>query len=381
MKLKTIVQLCPKLTLGGIERGVVDIAVHLQKIGYSSIVISNGGRLVSELENHRVTHIQLPIHSKNPLYFIMNLWRLNQLIRQLKPDLLLPYSRVPSWLVYWLCKKNKIPFITHCLGIHRMGSLGLKTKYNSVLLQGDRIIANSFFTKSYFLHHYPLCQKNISVVHRSVDTEVFKENNGTLEVRQSVRDNWKVAPDQIVILLPARMSYWKGHDVLLSAFYLMKQAGNTNFYVVMMRDSETNSTYYRRITAKIIQLNLSNKVYFEEPSTNIRNLYIGADIILSASTEPEAFGRTIIEAQAMGKIVVASAHGGALETIEDNISGFLVAPGNPKELAHMLIQIQKLDAIKLAEISKNAIKHAQNFSKETMCEHLVEIYHELIGES
>lgn len=381
MKSKTIVQLCPKLKLGGVERGVVDIAAHLQKIGYNSIVVSNGGCLVAELENNQVTHIQLPIHSKNPLYFLLNLWRLNHLIRQLKPDLLLPYSRIPTWLIYWLCKRNKIPFITHCLGIHRMGLLGLKTKYNSVLMRGDRIIANSFFTKSYFLRHYPNCQRDISVVHRSVDIEVFKENNCALEIRRLVRNNWKVTPYQTVILLPTRMSYWKGHDVLLSALYSMIQAGNTNFYVVMMKEPQENSSYYKRIVAQITRLTLSNYVYFEDSSTTISNLYAGADIILSASTEPEAFGRTIIEAQAMGKIIVASAHGGAIETIKDNITGFLFAPGNPDALAHRFEMIQKMDSAKLNEISLNAIESAQNFSKEKMCRDLLEIYYELIREN
>ena len=374
----TIVQLCPQLNIGGVERGVVDVAAYLQKMGCNSIVVSNGGRLVSELESNQVKHIQLPIHSKNPFHFLLNLWRLNHLLRNLKPDLLLPYSRMPTWLIYCLGKKNKIPFISHCLGIHRMGLLGLKTKYNSVLMCGDRIIANSHFTKSYFLRHFPHCRRDITVIPRSVDTLIFNQSNNLDEITQSLRKKWQVKATQTVILLPARITYWKGHDVLISALDLMKRISKINFYVVMMGECQTNSSYYKQLMARISDLNLVNNVFFTDATTTIRDAYAAADIVVSTSTEPEAFGRTIIEAQAMGKIVVASGHGGALETIENNGTGFLVEPENAEALAHTLIMIHQMDPVKKAEISLNAIKSAHNFSKEKMCGRLMDVYCELV---
>ena len=373
-----IVQLCPQLNSGGVERGVVDVAVYLKQIGCTSIVISDGGVMVSELYANQVKHIQLPIHSKNPLRFLLNLWRLKQVLGDLKPDLLLPYSRIPTWLIYFLRKKVKAPFISHCLGIHRMGGFGIKTKYNSVLMQGTRVIANSNFTKAYFLNHYPSFKQPVIVIPRSVDSHFFNQNNHQLELIHRLRHQWRVASGKFVVLLPARFTYWKGHEVLISALRLLKQTTN-DFYLVMIGDYHVNTSYYKRLMTLMKVLNLSDDIFFAGPSTNMYDVYAAADIVISASTEPEAFGRTIIEAQSMGKLVVASRHGGALETIEDNITGFLVEPGNASELADTLLKIYHMSPFKKNEIITNAKKNAEYFSKKKMCEQLVEFYKELVN--
>ena len=373
----TIVQLCPGLNIGGVERGVIDVAIYLKQLGCNSIVISNGGGLISELEASQVQHIKYPIHSKNPLLFLLNLLRLRRLFNIIKPDLLLPYSRVPTWLVYFLCKKNKIPFISHCLGIHRMGLLGLKTKYNSVMMKGDRVIANSDFTKLYFLNHYPGHHKNITVIPRSVDTLLFNPNNTQIESILLLKQQWQAKTSKTVVLLPARFAYWKGHEIFLIALNLIKKKTN-NFYLVMVGDFQANASYYKRLLKLVHFLELTEDVFFAGSAINMPDAYAAADIVVSASTEPEAFGRTIVEAQAMGKIVVASSHGGALETIESNVTGFLTEPGNSIELANTLMMIQDMDPLKKIEMAKQVIKNTTNLTKNRMCEDLAKIYSELI---
>lgn len=375
----TIVQLCPRLNIGGVERGVVDVACYLQQNGYESIVISNGGSLLAELQDNRVQHIKLAIHSKNPFIFLLNLWRLKSLIDSLKPDLLLPYSRIPTWLIYFLCKKRNIPFVSHCLGIHSMGKFGIKRFYNSVLMRGERVIANSNFTKTYFLTYYQEPPSKIRIIPRSADTAFFNQNKDQAETIKILRKQWQASYEKIVILLPARFSYRKGHETLISALKLIKEQKINDFHVVMLGNYQSNYSYYKRLTQLIADLDLINDVFFADDGTDMLKAYAAADIVLSISIEPEAFGRTIIEAQAMGRLVIASRHGGVLETIEDEVTGFLVEPGNAKALASTLIRIKAMDPTQKQEIMFNAQKSAGNFSKKLMCKRLVDLYKEIIG--
>lgn len=376
---KTIIQLCPNLKTGGVERGVIDVAIFMKQANYESIVISHGGKLVSELEHHHIKHIKLPIHSKNPIVFLINLRRLKQLFTDLKPDLLLPYSRIPTWLVFFLRKKMKIPFISHCLGIHRMGKFGFKKIYNSVMMRGDYVIFNSAFTQSYFLDHYPNTIKKMAIVPRSVDLDYFNPQCVEQSQIQALRERWKVPSDKMLVLLAARFTAWKGHEVLIHALAKLKQIDRDHFYVVFVGDHHANETYVKRLNSTLNELDLKQNVFFAGDHSKMHEVYAAADIVVSTSTEPEAFGRTIIEAQAMGKIVVATQHGGALETINNNHNGLLVKPGDPAALANALSQLSKMNSIEKMNVVVEAQKSALNFSKEIMCARLHTVYNEFLG--
>lgn len=373
-----IVQLCPRLNTGGVERGVVDVAIYLKEHGYESIVISNGGKLIDELTSKQVRHISLPIHSKNPFVFIVNLWRLNRELQAIKPDLILPYSRIPTWLIYFLRKKTRVPYITHCLGIHQMGMFGLKKLYNSVMIRSPWIIANSEFTKTYFANTYQIDSQNVNVISRSVDLDYFDERQVSAPVIQRLKEQWRTPSQKTVILLPARLTSWKGHEVLIRAMALIKKQKGYNFYAVLIGNCQDNSSYYNRLLKLIDELALSDDIFFTESFVNIRDAYAAADVVVSTSTEPEAFGRTIIEAQAMGKLIIASQHGGALETIEDNVTGYLVRPGDVRALADKLIYAQEMSEPEKLELSEWAKKNAQRYSKENMCRQSLTLYDQVI---
>lgn len=379
MKRVTIVQLCPQLNFGGVERGVIDVACFLQQNGYQSIVISNGGSFLAKLQAHGVQHIQLPIHSKNPITFLLNLRRLKKIIRSLDPDLLLPYSRIPTWLIYLLQKKLKLPFISHCLGTHSMGSGKLKRAYNTVLMQGNRVVANSQFTRAHFLNYYQEPPSKIRVIPCSLDTEFFDPDSVSIDDISLLRAKWRVPAGQTVLLLPARLSNGKGHEFLIHTLKLFKEQKINNFYAVILGNTKNKSTYYKKLRTLIDEFGLSQQVFFAGDCCQMNHAYAAADIVLSISTRPEAFGLTVIEAQAMGKLVIASRHGGSLETIKDEVTGFLVEPNNALDLASTLIRISEMDNSLKRKITAQGKKSALNYSKDNICSQLIELYKELIA--
>jgi glycosyltransferase involved in cell wall biosynthesis len=362
------------LNIGGVERGVVDVAIYLKKMGYESVVISNGGSYVNVLETHQIKHIHLPIHSKNPFLFLYHRWQLRRILVQLKPDLLLPYSRIPTWLVYGLSQCLNVPFITHCLGIHRMGRWGVKKWYNSVLMRGTHIIANSDFTRDYFLMHYPRCITPITVVPRSVDDAFFNTKDVSPEIIATLRQEWGVKAQQCVILLPARFTSLKGHEVLIRALSLLLLQKRTTFHVVLLGDIATQSKTYKRLLSLVHQLKVQDYLSFIETTLSIKMIYAAVDVVVSSSTEPESFGRTIIESQAMGKLVIASQHGGVLETIEHGVTGFFVEPGSALSLANRLLQLDMMEIGDKRKIRLAAMQKARAYSTARMCEQLLAVY-------
>lgn len=379
IKSHTIVILVPALNIGGVERGVIEIAGYLKKQGYHTVVISSGGKLLPKLLEMHINHVFLPIHSKNPIVFLSNLWRLRRLIHVLNPDLLLPHSRVPTWLVYLLRKLGcRTPFVSHCFGTHRMEPGKLKKAYNSVLMQGDRIIANSHFTKRYFLEYFPEMQSKMVVIPRSVDPDFFDASKISQEAIKQQRQSWQAQDGKFLLLFPTRVSKRKGFEVLIQAVNLLNNQGMNQFYVVILGNYEIKPSYFKYLCTLIQKNNLQNDFYWAG-STNMMDLaYASADAVLAISTEPEAFGRTVIEAQAMGKLVIGTAHGGVLETIEDKVTGLLVRSGDAQNLADTLVFASGLEPSKKLQIVQNAQRNSKNFSLAKACQDSLVVYREFL---
>lgn len=361
-----IVQICPKLNIGGVERGVVDLAIYLKDRGVDNIVISDGGVLQPELEKKAVFHCKLPLYSKNPYIFLINLYRLKKVLHIHPIQLILVYSRIPCWLLFCLKPILKVPVVTHCLGIHRMGWFGLKKLYNASVVSGDWVVANSEFTKQYFVNIYPTVAKKITVVPRSVD--LLRYNQLAMKSLQlaEIRSAWKIPNNKRVLLMPARFTYWKGHEILLQALDILKRRGCLIYYTILLGDYAENKSCYKKLQNKIKIFGLQDKVYFAGKIINQPEAYFISDIVVVPSTQPEAFGRTVIEAQAMGRIVVASAHGGVIENIEDGVTGFLFTPGDANALADTLERVSSLNAQELAKIGDLATKSVEKFEKKTV---------------
>ena len=374
----TIVQLCPRLNSGGIERGTVDLAIALKKAGFNSLVISGGGFLEKELADHGVMHIKLPIYSKNPWQFMLNLGSLAKIFTQLKPAIIQPYSRIPAWLVYLIARKHNYYWISNCNGVHSIDKLGIKKWYNAVLTKGQQVVANSEFTKAYLIKNYPVNADKIKVIYRGIDNEKFNPQLFDSANISSLKKQRKIPEGKTVILLPARFSHWKGQFVFIEACRLLKENFQFDFVALLVGNTK-NKAYVNTIEDLIRRYHLTEEVKILTEAQQMNQLYAVADIVLSTSIEPEAFGRTIVEAQSMLKAVIAPKHGGACETIDEGKTGWLYPPGDAKALAETIYKVCELSAEQKLQILNNAAQQAKTkFSKTHMCEEYIKLYKDVL---
>lgn len=369
---KTILQVVPALVSGGVERGTIEIAKKIVDSGYRSIVISAGGPLVAGLEKAGSKHITFNVASKNPIIIWLNAKKIAKIIREEKVDIVHARSRAPAWSCFMAAKATGVKLVTTFHGIYNFRSR-IKKLYNSIMTQGNVVIAVSNFVRDHIIKNYKIDKNKIVVIHRGVNHHEFSKDKATPEILQKYRDKYNVPADTPVILLPARMTKWKGHLVLARALEKIK---HLNFYCIMAGDLAKHPKYVNRLKTIISEYKIQNRVQLFGNEPNMCNLYSIADIVLSTSIEPEAFGRTIIEAQSMEKLVIATSIGGAAETIEDGKTGFHIEPGNVKELAEKIeycLSILGTDKDKKIRTAarKSTIK---NFSLDIMLEKVMAVY-------
>lgn len=372
---KTILQVIPALTSGGVERGTLEIAKKIVESGSKSIVISNGGSLVEKLKQDGSIHIQLNAASKNPFTIWRNAGKIANVINNYKVDIVHVRSRAPAWSCYLAAKSTGIKLITTFHGIYNFKSR-FKKYYNSIMTQGAKVIAVSNFVSKHIVENYKVKNKEkIQVIHRGVNHEEFSKDHLSDEILNKFREKYNVPANCKVILLPSRMTRWKGHLYLIDALNEIK---DLNFYCILAGDLSKHPNFINNIQDKIREYKIQNRIQLFGNEPNMLGLYGIADIVLSTSIEPEAFGRTIIEAQAMEKIVIATNIGGACETIQDGITGFHVEPKNSTALAKKIqqaLQILGTDQEKAmtAAARSSVIK---DFSLQLMLEKTMDIYNE-----
>ena len=371
-----ILQVLPSLVAGGVERGTVDLTKYLIDKGYRAIVTSCGGPLTQKLIDFGALHIKLKMDSKNPIVIWRNIDKLAQIIRDHDVKIMHARSRAPAWSAYFAAQQSDIPFVTTFHGIYNF-STRLKKYYNSVMVKGDRIIAVSDFVKKHLIENYNADEAKIRVIHRGVDHKYFNVNHITPDSRAKALEKYHVPRDTPVLLLPARMTNWKGHMILLEAINLLK---DQDFYCIMAGDLSRHTSFAQRVHNRIRELKLQSKVQMFGPESDMLNLYGIADVVLSTSIEPEAFGRVVIEAQSMEKLVISTNIGGAGETIVDGINGYHVAPNNPAELADKIkYALSIMGSVDAMRICTGARKSAiENFSLESMLTKTTAVYNELL---
>jgi glycosyltransferase involved in cell wall biosynthesis len=372
---KTILQVVPALVSGGVERGTIEIAKKIVDSGYRSIVISAGGPLVASLEKSGSKHINLNVASKNPITIWLNAKKIAKIIKEEKVDIVHARSRAPAWSCFMAAKASGVKLVTTFHGIYNFHTR-LKKFYNSIMTQGNVVIAVSNFVKDHIIKNYTIDVNKIVVIHRGVNHNEFSQEKIPPENLTKYRDKYNVPNDTPVILLPARMTKWKGQLILVQALQTIK---DLNFYCIMAGDLAKHPNYVTRLKKLITDYKIQNRVQIFGNEPDMVSLYNIADIVLSASVEPEAFGRTIIEAQSMEKLVIASSIGGASETITDGKTGFHVEPGNIHQLAAKIkyclsiIGTEKADKITSAA-RKSTIK---DFSLDLMLKKVISVYESL----
>lgn len=373
---KTILQVIPALSSGGVERGTLEIAKKIIENGDVSIVISNGGILVSKLEEGGTTHIHLNVASRNPFNIWRNAGKIAEIIKKYNVDIVHARSRAPAWSCYLATRSTGVKFITTFHGIYNFKT-SIKKYYNSVMTKGMRVIAVSDFVKEHILKNYNIEDKNkIRVIHRGVNPEEFSKNNLSEEMLVKFREKYNVPPNSPIILLPSRMTRWKGHLYLIEA---LKEIKDLNFYCILAGDLSKHPDFVNILQDKIREYKIQNRVQLFGNEPNMLGLYGIANIVLSTSIEPEAFGRTIIEAQAMEKIVIATNIGGACETIQDNVTGFHVEPKDSAALAQKIKQaLEMLGSYQEVDMTSKARQSViEKFSLNLMLENTLSIYNEI----
>ncbi|MGX6959935.1 MAG: glycosyltransferase family 4 protein [Rickettsia endosymbiont of Pentastiridius leporinus] len=372
----TILQVVPALVSGGVERGTIEVAKYLKSLGHTPIIISAGGTLVKELDNEDILHIEMNSSSKNPSVILNNARLIAQVIKKYNVDIVHTRSRAPAWSAYFAAKWTNVKFLTTFHGIYNAPN-SLKRYYNSIMLKGEKVIAVSNFVKQHLLEKYNVDEKKIVVIERGVNCDYFDPANLTPKNLEKCCEKYDVPSNVPIILMPSRMTNWKGHLVLVEALSKLK---HRNFYCLMVGDLSRHPNFTNRVKELIANLKLQNRIQIFGNDSDIINLYGISDIIVSASIEPEAFGRTIIEGQAMEKLVIATNIGGATETINDNVTGFHVKPNDAEDLAQKIdycLSILNTDTAK--QIQESARRTVIDyFSLDLMLRKNLEVYKELL---
>jgi glycosyltransferase involved in cell wall biosynthesis len=378
-----ILQVIPELDAGGAERTTIDVARALIASGYRALVATEGGRLERDLMLAGGELIRANMATKKPHRIIANAAVIANIIRTQNVSVVHARSRAPAWSALIAARMTGAAFVTTYHGIYNAKN-PLKRGYNSVMARGDAVIANSEWTARHILATYRFQPKNLTIIPRGIDLGYFDPARVSPERVATMRDWWLAKDRERVILLPGRMTRWKGQLVFVRALAQMKREGRLpeGVRAVIAGALQGRSSYVREIIATIEESGLKEMVVVSDHVTDMAGAYLAADIVVSASTDPEAFGRIPPEAAAMGRPVIATDHGGARETVRSGQTGLLVKPGSATALADALRDLLARSPAELAAMGSRGRAHIQaNFTVERMCEDTLNIYAKLIERS
>ena len=376
-----ILQVLPALEQGGVERGTLEIAAALTAAGIPNAVASAGGRLVHTLDELGVEHLQLPLDRKNPFVLRGCAKKLAEYCKDEGVTLMHVRSRAPAWAVKWASEKCGVKWMATFHGVYGTSPKFLKVPYNRVMLKGERTIAVSNYVRQHILATYEgVDPEKVVLVHRGADTKVFRPDAVPLDVAEAKKTKqYGFEKDYPVITLPGRLTRWKGQEIFIEALGMMR---NHRYGVLILGSDQGRTDYSDHLRTIAGRLPDETRVVFRSHTSEIPVVYAMSDIVVNASSaQPEAFGRTIPEAQASGCLVLATAHGGARETIKDGETGFLVPPGDAKAMAAKLDEMLEMSAEAKSKMRVAAVESVRaDFSTAKMCEKTLAIYRELHGE-
>ena len=369
-KLK-VLQVIPKLGYGGAETGCYDLAHYLPENNCSSYIVTSGGELLKFVDQNKVKLIRLPVHSKNPFLMIFNSIALIFIILFHNISIVHARSRAPAWSCLFATKITRRKFVTTFHGTYNFKN-SIKKFYNSVMVRANLTIAGSNFIFSHIKDNYSKYlnfKKKFLVIFRGINVDYFDPSTTLEPEEDNLRLSWEVPIDKKLILMPGRLTTWKGQEIFIEALNLVnKELGHQSFYAVILGSDQGRDIYSKKIKRLAEQYRLTTQLKFIDHCKNMPLAYKLSDLVISASIEPEAFGRVAIEAQSMEKPIIASDIGGSNETIIDNETGFLFKSGNPESLSKKIIEVLNLDESRLKlmgiEGRKNIIK---KFNVEKMC--------------
>ncbi|MCJ2006867.1 glycosyltransferase family 4 protein [Methylobacterium sp. J-092] len=384
-----VLQIIPDLDAGGAERTTVDIAAGLAAAGARALVATEGGRLVGELQAKGGICLPFPAASKNPVHMALNVGRLARLCRREGVQIIHARSRAPAWVALGAARRLKLPFVTTYHGSYS-GRTGVKVLYNSVMARGDVVIANSHYTADLIRRlHAEQAGDRVQVIHRGTDLSAFTPVAVGAARVEALRRVWGVAPHERVVLLAARLTAWKGQRILIEAAALMRAQGVADFAIVLAGDPQGRVAYERELDALVVARGLEGVVRRVGHCTDMPAAFRAASVVAVPSVEPEAFGRSAVEAQALGTPVVVSDLGAVPETVlsppevsAGQRTGWRVPAGDAAALAAALAEALLLGASARDALARRERAHVEaNFSLERMVGDTLAIYAKLLGRS
>ncbi|KIL98233.1 Glycosyltransferase [Paramagnetospirillum magnetotacticum MS-1] len=372
-----VLQVLPALVTGGVERGTVDMAVALAEAGWKALVVSEGGPMVRELTRAGAEHITLPLASKNPLTIRANALKLADIITAHGVDIVHARSRAPAWSAWIAAQATGAHYLTTFHGTYNLGWFGLKQKYNAVMTRGEKVIAISDFIAEHARRIYGLDADRVRVVHRGIDMTRFDPTRVSPERIIQLAQKWRLPDGYQVIMLPGRLTRWKGQAVLIEALALL---GRHDVRCLLVGSDQGRTGYREELVELIKRRDLTDVVHLVDECNDMPAAYMLTDVVVSASTDPEAFGRIAVEGQAMGRPVIATAHGATDETVLPGRTGWLTAPGDPAALAQALDRFLALSPEERDLMAHDAMDFVRSrFSKESMCASTLGVYREVLG--
>ena len=381
-KLK-VLQVIPRLGYGGAETGCYDLAHYLHEQDCKSYIVTSGGELIKYIDKKKVKLIKLPVQSKNPLIILINSIALTLLILFLNISIVHARSRAPAWSCYLATKITRRKFVTTFHGTYNFKN-SIKKFYNSIMVKSDVLIAGSNFIFSHISENYQKflnSKKKFLVIFRGINTEYFDSDAIKKKDIDKLKATWKIEDNKKIILLPGRLTAWKGQEMFIEAINLFKQSNpELDFVAVILGDDQGRTVFRKKLERLVEQYNLTQNIKFVDNCNVMPVAYYISDVIVSSSIEPEAFGRVSVEAQAMKKPIIASNIGGSKETVIDNKTGLLFESGNPKSLCDKLNEIIKLDTLTLDLMGREGRKNVINrFNIEKMCLNTYSEYKKLVN--
>ena len=366
-----VLQVIPKLGYGGAETGCYDIAHYLAEKNCKSFIVTSGGELIKFIDKKKVKLIKLPVHSKNPVLIFLNSIFLVCIILYYNISIVHARSRAPAWSCFFATRLTKRKFVTTFHGTYNFKGK-LKKFYNSVMLRSDLIIAGTNFIFSHIKENYSEfldTKKKFLVIFRGINVDYFDPSTKLETEEKKLLQSWEINNEKKIILMPGRLTSWKGQELFIDAINLVKiELGYEAFHVVILGSDQGRSLYKKKLIRLTEQYRLNKQVKFINHCKDMALAYKVSDIVVSASVEPEAFGRVAVEAQSMEKIIIASDIGGSNETIVDQKTGFLFSSGNASSLSKKIIQVITTDELSLDLIRKEGRKNViKKFNVEKMC--------------
>ena len=378
-----VLQVIPKLGYGGAETGCYDIAHYLPENNCESFIVTSGGELTKFIDKKKVKLIRLPVHSKNPILILLNTIILIGIILFYNISIVHARSRAPAWSCLVASKLTGRKFVTTFHGTYNFSGK-LKKFYNSVMVRSDLIIAGSNFIFSHIKENYASLidiKKKFLVIFRGINVDYFDPST-TIEVEEKkLLEKWEIFEKKKIILMPGRLTSWKGQELFIEAVNLVNiELGYEAFYAVILGNDQGRDLYKKKLVKLCEKYNISRQIKFVDHCKDMALAYKVSDIIVSASIEPEAFGRVAVEAQSMEKLIIASNIGGSNETINDGKTGFLFKSGDANSLSKKIIHALTMDETSANIMGKEGRNNIiKKFNVEKMCFSTYSEYKRLIN--